>query len=183
MGGAARFIYSNLTNGIEESKRAATTGAVDISGYFHDDIKIGDKDGKIGVGMNISNIGAKISYSDVTPEKDFLPTNMKFGQATTVFIDDYNSVTLATDINKLLVPTPQYDEDGNRLPSNESSAGGIFSSWNDAPRGFKEEIEELSYSIGIEYWYEKLLAIRTGYFYEHPNKGFVRRRPRRTADH
>ena len=171
MGGAARFIYSNLTNGIQESKQAAITGGVDISGYFHDDIKLGDKDGKIGVGINISNIGAKISYSDVTPEKDFLPTNLKIGQATTMFIDEYNSLTLATDINKLMVPTPQYDEDGNRLPSDESSAGGIFSSFGDAQRGFKEEIEELSFSVGAEYWYEKLLAIRMGYFYEHPNKG------------
>lgn len=171
MGGAARFIYSNLTNGIQESKQAAITGAVDVSGYFHNDIQLGDKDGKIGIGVNISNIGAKISYSDVTPEKDYLPTNFKIGQATTIFIDEYNSITLATDINKLLVPTPQYDENGNRLPSEESSAGAIFSSWGDAPRGFKEELEEYSYSIGVEYWYEKILAIRTGYFHEHPNKG------------
>ncbi|MEQ8323058.1 MAG: type IX secretion system outer membrane channel protein PorV [Vicingaceae bacterium] len=170
-GGAARFIYSNLTNGVQESKRAAVSGAVDVSGYFHDDITIGDKDGHIGVGMNISNIGAKLSYSDQTPEKDFLPTNFKFGQATTIYLDDYNSLTFATDLNKLLVPTPQFDDQGNRIPSNESSAGGIFNSWGDAPRGFKEELEEYSYSLGLEYWYEKLLAIRMGYFYEHPNKG------------
>jgi len=168
---AARFIYSNLTNGIQQTKTAAMSGAVDVSSYFKDDIKLFDMDGDIGVGINISNIGAKMSYSDFTGEKDFIPTNLKLGQATKLHLDDYNSLTLVTDLNKLLVPTPQYDDQGNRIPSDESVASGIFNSFSDAPRGFEEELEEIAYSVGLEYWYEDLIAFRAGYFYEHPNKG------------
>jgi len=170
-GFAARFIYSNLTNGISDTKKQAMSGAVDVSSYFRDDINLFGLEGNIGVGLNISNIGAKMSYSDFTGEKDFIPTNLKLGQATKLQLDDYNSLTLITDLNKLLVPTPQYDDQGYRIVSDESVASGMFNSFGDAPRGFEEELEEIAYSIGLEYWYETLIAFRAGYFYEHPNKG------------
>lgn len=170
-GVAARFIYSNLTDGLGDSKRAAMSGAVDVSSYFHDDINIFGQDAEIGVGINISNIGAKMSYSTSTGQKDFIPTNLRIGQATKLLLDDYNSLTIVTDINKLLVPTPQLDANGNKFTPDVGVASGIFQSFNDAPRGMEEEIEELSFSLGAEYMYEDIIAFRGGYFYEHPNKG------------
>ncbi len=170
-GVAARFIYSNLTDGLGDSKRAAMSGAVDVSSYFHDDINLFGQDAKLGVGVNISNIGAKMSYSTATGEKDFLPTNLKIGQATKLLLDEYNSLTIITDFNKLLVPTPQTDENGDKFTPNVGVATGIFQSFGDAPRGFQEELEEIAVSLGAEYLYDDLIAFRGGYFYEHPNKG------------
>jgi hypothetical protein len=170
-GVAARFIYSNLTDGLGDTKKAASSGSVDVSSYFHDDINIFGQDAEIGVGVNVSNIGAKMSYSTVTAEKDFIPTNLKIGQATKLLLDEYNSLTIITDFNKLLVPTPQYDSDGKRVYPNVGVASGMFQSFGDAPRGFQEELEEISISFGAEYMYNDLIGFRGGYFYEHPNKG------------
>ena len=168
---AARFIYSNLTDGLGNSKRAATSGAVDVSSYYNDDINLFGQDAMIGVGVNVSNIGAKMSYSTVTGDKDFLPTNLKLGQATKLLLDDYNALTIITDFNKLLVPTPQIDEDGHKYTPDVGVATGIFQSFTDAPRGMQEELEEITISLGTEYTYTDIFAIRAGYFYEHPNKG------------
>lgn len=170
-GMAARFIYSNLTDGYNSSKQAATSGAVDVSSYFHDDINLFGQDAEIGVGVNVSNIGAKMSYSTATGDKDFIPTNLRLGQATKLLLDEYNSLTIVTDFNKLLVPTPQIDENGVKTTPDVGVASGIFQSFNDAPRGMEEEIEEISISFGAEYLYDDIIAFRGGYFYEHPNKG------------
>lgn len=170
-GVAARFIYSNLTDGFGDSKQAATSGAVDVSSYFNDEINIFGQDAEIGVGINVSNIGAKMSYSTATGDKDFIPTNLKLGQATKLLLDEYNSLTIITDFNKLLVPTPQIDEDGNKTTPDVGVASGIFQSFNDAPRGMEEELEEISFSLGAEYLYDDIIAFRGGWFYEHPNKG------------
>lgn len=169
---AGRFIYSNLTDGLGNSKRAAMTGAVDVSAYYKDEVELFGRDGEFGLGINISNIGAKMSYTTATGDKDFIPTNLRLGQATKIFIDEYNSLTWALDFNKLLVPSPQYDEATGQVTTPDVSvASGIFSSFGDAPRGFSEEMEEINISTGLEYWYEDIFALRAGYFYEHPNKG------------
>lgn len=168
LGLTGRFIYSNLANGQAESgadRRPATAFAADASAYYKKETQLFGTDARIAGGLNISNIGNKISYED-GGEKTFLPTNMKLGGASTFYIDSFNEFTFALDINKLLVPTPS-----NRDLSNVSVPSGIFSSFSDAPGGFKEEMQELSYSTGLEYWYNKQFALRTGYFYESPSKG------------
>ncbi len=191
-GSAIRFIYSNLTGGINvlgSDTKAGTSAAMDISGFYtNDDIKIGDKDATFNAGLNISNLGAKISYVD-NAEKDFIPANFRIGQTTMIQLDDYNSISLSTDFNKLLVPTPPvYQLDSTGLPvidpasgdyviergkdPNVSVAQAVFQSWSDAPDGFKEELREFNISAGMEYWYEDKFAVRTGYFYEHLTKGF-----------
>lgn len=190
---ALRYIYSNLTGGVAISNgtintHAGTSVAADLSGYYRSDVEISNKKALLAFGLNISNIGSKISYTD-TKTKDFIPTNFRLGSNLKVDLDQYNSIAFGADINKLLVPTPPvyakndstgaflYDPDGNKIvaygkdPTNVSVASALFSSWSDAPGGFREEIKEFTYSIGMEYWYDKQFAIRAGYFHEAATKG------------
>ncbi len=188
---AARYIYSNLTGGIDVSgvgTRAGTSFAVDVSAFYtNPEINLFGQDAILNVGLNISNIGAKISYTD-DANKDFIPINMKLGQSLTFVLDDYNSVSLVTDVNKLLVPTPPiYKIDASGSPvldpvtnepviesgmnPNVGVMGGIAQSFYDAPGGMTEELREYNLSLGLEYWYNKQFAIRAGYFNEHVTKG------------
>lgn len=193
MGAAVRYINSNLTGGTFVDGSATRPGrsvAVDVSGlYRNDEVKISDKEAIVTGGFNISNIGAKISYSDRGAKNvsNFIPINLRLGGGLNVKMDDYNSVAFYLDANKLMVPTPpvyERDASGNAIPDgnggykilagkdpNRGVAEGMFGSFADAPGGGKEELHELNYSFGLEYWYNKLFAIRTGYFYEHPTKG------------
>ncbi|MEO6901741.1 MAG: type IX secretion system outer membrane channel protein PorV [Bacteroidia bacterium] len=195
-GGAVRYINSNLTGGVDvlnSPTHAGRSVAVDVSAlYKKENIKLSDKKATVAAGLNISNIGTKMSYSD-KKNADFIPINMRLGGSLTIVLDEYNTITLAADANKLLVPTPpiykrkldslgnqtntlELDADGNPVIAlgkdpNRGVADGIFGSFNDAPGGAKEELKEINYSFGLEYWYNKLFAVRLGYFYENPIKG------------
>jgi hypothetical protein len=193
MGGAVRYVNSNLTGGTFVDGSATKPGrtlAVDISAtYRNEKIKLGGKEGILTFGANISNIGGKMSYSNrnSATNSNFLPINLRLGGSLALNLDDYNSITFLADANKLLVPTPpiyQLDSKGNVIPDgsggykiaygqdpNRGVASGIFGSFSDAPGGAKEELKEINYSLGMEYWYNKLFAIRGGYFYENPLKG------------
>jgi len=207
-GMAVRYINSNLTVGqdvLGQSTKPGRSVAADVSAfYFNDDIKIGDYDAILRAGINISNIGAKMSYTD-NNENDFIPTNLRLGPSLTLNLDDYNSITIIAEANKLLVPTPPAfltdnsgtivtDSNGDPIiiagnDPDVSVATGIFNSFSDAPgviesvdpntntatvkRGsvLKEELNEVTLSGGLEYWYDQQFAVRLGYFYEHPTKG------------
>lgn len=164
VGVGARFIHSNLSAGVSDS-RPGNSAAVDIGVYYTNDLTIGARDYNLAFGGNISNIGAKIAYTNAD-QKDFLPTNLRLGTAFTMNLDPYNKITLAIDGNKLLVPSPDSTNIGNI-----SVPRAIFSSFGDAPNGFSEEMQEISLSTGLEYWYNDVFAARAGYFYESPNKG------------
>lgn len=176
LGTAIRYIRSSLSNGQFNGQeiRPASALAADVSAYLRKGTMLLGTDAELAFGVNISNIGTKVNYSDAA-EKSFLPTNLKLGGASTFNIDDLNKFTVALDINKLLVPTnPIIDEDGNIISGkdpNRSVPSGIFGSFSDAPGGFSEELHEISYSLGTEYWYNQQFAVRAGYFYEHPTKG------------
>jgi hypothetical protein len=175
---AFRFIYSNLTGGIYsggEATKAGLSVAADISGYYQKDVNIGGKDGVFAAGLNFSNIGSKMSYSDAQTS-DFIPMNMRLGASLTTEFDEHNKLTATFDINKLLVPTPPvYNEDTGEIESgrdpNVSVPVAFFTSWADAPGGFKEEMQEFTLSPGLEYWYNNQFAIRGGYFHENQEKG------------
>lgn len=206
-GMSLRYINSNLTNGITVQGQDTKPGrsvAADVSGYYQSEkFKLSDYDAVLRAGINISNVGAKMSYT-ANAEDDFLPTNLRIGPSLTIDFDDYNSVTFLVEANKLLIPTPPtyltdssgtIVTDANGDPTivagqspNVSIASGILGSFSDAPgvvEGFdgagnaiiqdgsvrKEEFSEINYSVGMEYWYDKQLAIRMGYFYENPLKG------------
>jgi len=172
-----KFIYSNLTlgqnvGGVES--RPGTSVAADISMFYKKPLHFSrGKRGEWGLGVSINNIGNKISYTSST-EKDFIPTNLKIGTTFSMDIDDYSSISFSFDVNKLLVPTPPVlDSVGEPIPpykdNNVSVVQGMFQSFYDAP--FKEELQEINYAVGMEYWYDKQFSIRGGYFHENPHKG------------
>ena len=170
-GVALRFIYSNLA-----ASRGTTFGetkpgvsaAGDINMKYQKDFsaKGGGKEIPLTFawGLNLTNMGAKISYVNASNNRDFLPTNLKVGILLKGALDDYNSLSLIVDGNKLQVPT----EGGQ---SKKTLIDGMISSWADAPDGFKEELQEWNLSTGLEYWYNNLLAVRAGWFYENQYKG------------
>ncbi len=192
LGISSRFIYSNLSGNISsvggsESKPGIGVG-VDVGLYYQKQIFAGSKDGSFSWGMNISNIGPKITYNSAE-DLDYIPTNFRIGTAYSVDFDPQNTITFALDFNKLLVPTPPIystnedgtlatDENGNLIiepgngkDPNRSLISGMFGSFADAPDGFTEELQEVMISFGVEYSYDDKFALRTGYFYENPNKG------------
>jgi hypothetical protein len=182
---ALRFVHSNLTGGTAlqggEDTKAGNTVAADVSVFYQREIKVGSKDAVFTSGLNISNIGAKISYTE-TGTKNFIPTNLRLGPGLKLKLNDYNELSFNLDINKLLVPTPPiYTQDTVSGSSQDiivygknpdvSVAAGILQSFNDAPGGFKEEMQEVNIGFGMEYWYDKQFAFRGGYFYEDKRKG------------
>jgi len=177
LGTALRYINSNIaTNQFApgQDTRAGQALAVDVSAYFKKPTYWLGHDAILSAGINISNIGTKVSYADAGQEY-FLPANLKIGAAGTFILDDENEITIALDFNKLLVPTePLYNTDGTiqsgRDP-NRSVPSGIFGSFTDAPGGGGEELKEINIASGLEYWYNKKFALRAGYFYENPQKG------------
>jgi hypothetical protein len=180
VGMAARYIYSNLTGNLPATNSTPTHAgmavAVDASGYYQKEIDISAKKSLVAFGLNISNVGSRISYTE-TGKRDFIPINMRLGGSLKMELDQYNTFSFMLDANKLLVPSPPiYDPANNQVilygrDPNVGVAKGIFGSFNDAPAGAKEELHEINYSTGLEYWYDKQFAIRAGYFYEHPTKG------------
>jgi len=188
---AGRFIYSNLTAGFSPQGTESSSGlsvAADIGLYWQKDVNwFPRNNAQFAWGILISNIGSKISYSKTNIQKDFIPTNLRFGSRLTVDMDAYNKISFDIDVNKLLVPTPPIyatDSLGNPIINpdgtykilkgmnpNVAPIKGMVESWYDAPGGFKEEMQEFNFSIGAEYWYNNLLALRAGYFYENRHKG------------
>jgi hypothetical protein len=169
---ALRYIHSDLAPG-QEGITPGNSYAADISFYYQNEMRVNRKESTISAGVAITNIGSKISYTD-GEQKDFIPTNLRLGVGYKTEMDRYNTIGFYFDINKLLVPTPALDTVGifgDRYGEDKSPIAGIFSSFNDAPGGFSEELQEVNLSFGAEYWYNKQFALRAGYFYEHENKG------------
>ncbi len=178
---AVRLLLSDMSyTGTEESS-AATAFAADIACYYQNYVNIGPRECQLGLGLNISNIGSKIRFAG-SDRSEFLPTNMRLGASLMVPINEYNKFTVAADLNKLLVPTyPQLQGDENKASTsykqreedyyNTSSIAGIFKSFGDAPGGFKEELEEIQWSLGAEYTYNERFSLRAGYHHEAESKG------------
>ncbi len=186
---SGRYIYSNLTGGQSAGGTETVAGqsfAADISSFYTKPISIANKRSDLSFGMNISNIGNKISYTE-TITRDFIPINLRLGTDLTTKMDDYNEISLSFDLNKLLVPSPPlYNNDGEMIAGkdpNVSVVSGIFQSFGDAPGEideignpvpgsiFREEMREINISAGLEYWYANQFALRAGYFHEHDTKG------------
>lgn len=190
VGVTTRFIWSNLAGNISGAPdaKAGTSVAVDIGWYYTTPIVLSGVDSELSFGANLSNFGQKINYSNETNE-DFIPTNLRLGTAFKANIDPYNSITILFDVNKLLVPTPpiyERDEDGDLVRDSNGDLeiaegggkdpdrtllSGTFGSFGDAPNGFSEELQEFMISVGAEYNYKDVFALRIGYFSEHQNKG------------
>ncbi|ASZ10791.1 type IX secretion system outer membrane channel protein PorV [Chitinophaga pendula] len=170
VGLAARYIYSNLASGDIAGRvvRPGKAFSTDLSAFYTKEYEKDDGNvNKWNFGVAITNIGTKISYTQSAQYKDFIPTNLGIGTSYTFGLDEASKLTFALDINKLLVPTP----DSTGKYREKGVIEGMFSSFGDAPGGFKEELQELMYSVGAEYWYNDMFAVRAGYFNENKNKG------------
>ncbi len=183
---ALRFIYSDLTNGMTDdvAYSAGVAMGADVAAYYVAPVNVGGPiEAKASFGLNISNIGTKISYDDGNRQQ-FIPTNLRIGGAFEYPFDEYNTLTVAVDLNKLLVPTPPREWQQGMTTEEElayeqrwddyweiSSIAGIFKSFGDAPGGFKEEMDEIMWSVGLEYAYDKQFLVRGGYFHEAQSKG------------
>lgn len=184
---AGRFIYSHLTQGVTNYSRAAWSVAADIAVYYQRPVYFNTIDGEFSWGVAITNMGSKMSYTDANSRTDFIPTNLRLGPSLKLNIDEFNSLAFSFDLNKLLVPTPPIyakDADGALIPDgnggfviekgknpNVSMLQGMFQSFYDAPGGFSEELKEITIGIGAEYWYNKIFAVRAGFFHESKMKG------------
>ena len=175
-----RWIYSDLRYNYTENASPASAFAAELACYYNNSINIGQRECQLGLGMNISNIGSKIKYFG-DDRSNFLPANLRIGASLMVPVDEYNRFTIAADANKLLVPTVPKQNDGEPNDKYEErvieeyndigSIAGIFKSFTDAPGGFKEELEEIQWSIGAEYVYHDQFTLRAGYHHESENKG------------
>lgn len=203
-----KFVYSNLTGGLPVAgvdTRAGVAGATDISfTYSSDEAKIGSTRGTYNFAATINNVGNKIAYSSLASSaRDFLPMNLKIGNAFVADFDQYNQVTFSVDVQKLLVPTPPtydvIDGEVTRIAGRDNNVGvisGMLQSFYDAPgvvltdevtgdylqnddgsyqiksgSRFVEELTEINLAAGMEWWYNKVFALRGGFFYESNNKG------------
>ena len=189
---ALRFIYSDLQYDYEEDVQPGLAYAADLAIYYNNYYIVGGRECMLGLGLNLSNIGSKISY-DSGGTNEFIPTNMRLGASFMVPLDDYNTLTFSADLNKLMVPTrPSYSQflkeneydpnDNDRYTeyndwlvtsgyNDVSSIAGIFKSFADAPGGFNEELREIYGGIGLEYSYNNQFFLRGGYHYEDQYKG------------
>lgn len=180
LGAAIRWIYSDLTYDYTQETTPGSAFAADIAAYYQNYIMLGQRECQLGLGLNISNVGSKITFGG-SNNSEFIPTNLRLGASLLVPVDAYNKFTISADANKLLVPTYPIqgaDESGTdydaRLQKDyydQSSIGGIFKSFSDAPGGFKEELEEVQWSLGGEYIYNDKFTVRAGYHHESESKG------------
>lgn len=173
---AARYIRSDLTQGVGNYQKAAWSVAADVGVYYQRPVYMGSVDGEFSWGVAITNMGSKMNYSKANTKSDFIPTNLRLGPSLKINIDEFNSIAFSVDVNKLLVPTPPiYDTNGVDILKGKnpdvSMIQGMIQSFYDAPGGFSEEMKEFTLSVGAEYWYNKVFAVRTGFFHEAKMKG------------
>ena len=177
---ALRWLYSDLRYNYEEDSKPASAFAADLAMYYNNYFNMGSRECQLGLGLNISNVGSKISYYG-DDRSQFLPANLRLGMSLLIPVDEYNRFAISADANKLLVPTVPVQEEGESSAdyqariieeySNVSSISGIFKSFGDAPGGFKEELQEIQWSVGAEYVYHDQFSLRAGYHHESANKG------------
>ena len=175
-----RWIYSDLTFDFADDTSPGSAFAADLACYYQNYVLLGERECQLGLGMNISNIGSKISFGGDN-HSFFIPTNLRLGAALMIPVDNYNRFTIAADANKLLVPTYPKQNEGESTEDyqqrmeeeywNVSSISGMFKSFSDAPGGFKEELQEINWSVGAEYVYHDKFSLRAGYHHESENKG------------
>ncbi len=180
LGVGLRWIYSDLRYDYSEDSKPASAYAADIAMYYNNYLQLGNRECQLGLGLVASNIGSKISYYG-DEESQFIPANLRLGASLMVPVDEWNRFSISADANKLMVPTvpkqeveesnSDYQDRVRREYSDVGSISGIFKSFGDAPGGFKEEMEEIQWSVGAEYVYHDQFSLRAGYHHEAESKG------------
>lgn len=181
LGTSLRFIRSKLTSGTREGtgEGAASTFAADFSALYRTaPFSLGGSEATFSAGVNLANMGGTLEFNQDSPDKDPIPMNLRFGPALTIDFDKYNTLTLATDFNKQLVNVDREVVDGDTARVGDPGWVALFKSWGSASGqaegGEVTElglVEQFTVGTGLEYWYNDLFALRTGYFYEHPDNG------------
>lgn len=174
-----RYIYSDISGHYDDNSTAGSAFAADIALYYNTYLMMGQRECQLAWGLNINNIGSKISYGD--DRSYFIPTNLRLGLSYMIPLNEYNRISISADANKLLVPSmplqgsdetdEDYQERLDREYYNKSSISGIFTSFGDSERGFKGEMEEIQWSIGAEYTYNDKFSLRAGYHHESNMQG------------
>ena len=177
---AVRWIYSDLTYDYTEDTSPGSAFAADIACYYQNYLNLGARECQLGLGLNVSNIGSKITFGG-DEHSEFIPTNLRLGASLMIPVDEYNRFTIAADANKLLVPTypkqreeetsQEYQDRLEKEYFDVSSISGMFKSFSDAPDGSSEELKEIQWSVGAEYVYHDQFSIRAGYHHESEMKG------------
>ena len=173
---AARYIRSDLKLATDSDNNSANSLGIDIAGFYQSkSFEFKGLNSIFRSGFNISNIGPRLKY-DEGGKQNFIPTNLRIGSGLELSLDDDNRLNFNLELNKLLVPTPiaTFDEMNNFLGYEQPDIGflkGIMQSFNDAPDGFKEELQEITWALGFEYIFKKIFSLRTGYFNESKLKG------------
>ena len=175
-----RWIYSDLRYDYSEDSKPASAFAADIAMYYNNYVMMGNRECQLGLGAVLSNMGSKISYYG-DEESQFIPANLRLGASLMIPVDEYNRFSISADANKLLVPTvplqevdetnSDYQDRVRKEYSDIGSINGMFKSFSDAPGGFKEELEEVQWSVGAEYVYHDQFSLRAGYHHESESKG------------
>ena len=173
---AARYIRSDLKLATDSDNNSANSLGIDIAGFYQSkSFEFKGLNSIFRSGFNISNIGPRLKY-DEGGKQNFIPTNLRIGSGLELSLDDDNRLNFNLELNKLLVPTPiaTFDEMNNFLGYEQPDIGflkGIMQSFNDAPDGLKEELQEITWALGFEYIFKKVFSLRTGYFNESKLKG------------
>ena len=189
---ALRFLYSDLTNGVNFNGVSAQemypgwTMAADVALYYRQPISLPMGESYLGLGLNLSNLGGKITHDEGVTQ-NFIPANMRLGVSYEIPFDNYNRLMATVECNKMLVPTyyskfatdqtkHQYTQD-----SAISSPSGWIQSFHDAPgyttddgkkvSPLTEEFQEVQWGVGLEYSYNRQFFGRVGYSHEHFWKG------------
>jgi hypothetical protein len=182
-----KYIRSDLAGnvtipGSNTVAKPASTAAADVGVYHNNpNLTLAGRPAAFSFGATITDLGGKVTYTD-NDNREFIPTNLRVGFAGTVEVDQFSKVVLMLDMNKLMVPSPAVyatDSSGNPTstiikgvdPHKTGMISGVFGSFTDAPGGLTQELQEIRFSPGIEYWYNDLFAVRGGFHYENKNVG------------
>lgn len=176
---ALRYIYSDISGHYDDQMKAGSAFAADLALYWNNYVMLGSRESQLAFGLNISNVGSKINYGG--DYSYFIPTNLRLGASLMIPVNEFNRVSFSADVNKLLVPSlplkndgetnEDYNERVRREYYDMSSIKGMFKSFGDSPNGFKGELEELQWGLGMEYTYNDQFSLRVGYHHESDSQG------------
>lgn len=176
---ALRYMYSDLSGHYNEQLEAGHAFGADIALYWNKYVTLGKRESRLAWGLNIRNIGSKISYGG--DYSYFIPTQLRLGASLMMPINDYNRISFAVDATKLLVPSrplrkvDETDEEyASRLQRDYYDMGsikGIFKSFGDNEDGFGGEMKEIEWSLGAEYTYNEKFSLRAGYHHQSKDQG------------
>ncbi len=147
LGGGAKYLRSSIASGQTsggEAISAVNSVAVDLGAAYRTGFRSYRRfDGEFRAGMNLSNMGPGVKYMDSQPAHD-IPSNLRLGWA-------FEAKSKETPGHRLIL-----SNDLTRLMNTTESL----------PQADLGLVESLTFGTGAEYWWNDLVAFRTGYYTE-----------------